>query len=244
MKCKTSFALAMLLLVTMALYLHGCSVCGLAVGTMIDRASSDSLKVSLNEIDRIKPGKNVRVLLHSGEQLTGRYLGYERFNKVEYARMYNEFREQQKDSVYLPKIGEEIEIVYTTGKRMKGEFLSFDWTAPSNQKLWIQALETGRSQPVFFRHVDSLSNNRGDNQVGEVLRELASQNRLPFLSAVDIYIPPDTTRVAINRVKQIELKKKKTGRWIGLGFGAAVDVFFIVVGIVWAASDGSMGIAN
>lgn len=240
-KSGIHLALAMLVLVGIGLYLHGCSFCGLAVGTIIDEASADSLKVSLNQIDRIKPGTNVRVLRHSGEPLTGRYLGYEKLNKYEYARIYNEFQEEHKGSLYLPEIGEKIEILHTTGKRMSGDFLGFDWAAPSNPQICVQAQETGRSQPVFLRHVDSLSNNREDNQAGEVLRELASQNRLPFLTAVDIYIPPDTTRVAINRVKQIELKKKKNSKWIGLGFGAAVDVASIILAIAMEASGGVTG---
>jgi hypothetical protein len=227
MKVKMLYSLACLTVAAVLLQVQGCTVGGYTIGSVID--GPDSTIVPAERAKTIKLGKQVRVVLSDGGQITGEYMGPDRVAEEEYARMYSSFRKQHKDSVFLPALGGKIEIVPTFGKRVHRQLLGFDCEAGSDQFVLVRSEADTTSRMVLLRSIDKIADAEGDVTDGDLLQRLAAEGQVPSMAAIAIQDSTGMTRIPINNIQRVELKKRRIARWIGLGVGIAVDITVISI---------------
>ena len=199
------------------------------MGSIIDRSRPDSTFVTGRQLERIKPGKEIRVTLTDGSQLTGEYLGIDQVPKGEYAEMYESFRRQDPDGASLPALGSDVEIALKSGQKGERQLWGFDRKPELGSFISVGWTRDTTSGTVPLSDIARITDAGGNVTEGESLRSLASENRIPCLSAMAVQDHTSTKRVAFTRVDRVAMKNKKTARWVGLGVGAAIDVAAIAV---------------
>jgi len=82
---------------------------------------------------------------------------------------------------------------------------------------------------MFLKSIDKITDAEGEVTEGDLLQRLAAEGQVPFMSAIAIQDSTGMTRIPINNIQRVELKKRRIARWVGLGVGIAVDITVISI---------------
>jgi len=236
---------ALALFVVIALATNGCSVIGFGVGAISDSTKPDSLTVPGWEVQTVKPGREIKLTLRNGEQLTGKFAGVDPVPQEQYAERYANFRDQRKEEVPLPALGEKINITLNSGVQGERELLGFDYQyvpaqakkeeSPSLMSLQcaISVRQSGdtTSARVLVSDIDRIVDDQGNVVQGKTLAKLASEGQIPFLCAVAIQDSTGHRQIAMEEVERIELKNRKHDKWKCAAIGAVFDVLLLIAAI-------------
>lgn len=233
------------LFVVIALATNGCSVIGFGIGAISDSTKPDSLTVPGWEVQTVKPGREIKLTLRNGEQLTGKFAGVDPVPQEQYAERYANFRDQRKEEVPLPALGEKINITLNSGLQGERELLGFDYQyvsvkakgekVPSHvsPQCAISVRQPGdtTSGKVLVPDIDRIVDNEGNVVEGPTLEMLASEGQVPFLSTVAIHDLSGRRQIAMEEVERIELKNRKHDKWKCAAIGAVFDVLLLIAAI-------------
>lgn len=234
MNTKTLRAAVLSVIGFFVFQLQGCTLGGYTVGNMIDSSKPDTTFVAGSELESLKSGKQVKVTLVDGSQVTGKYLGFDQVPREEYAELYESFRQQNRDAASLPPLESKTEITLKSGIKGERQLWGFDRKPDLGPFISVRFAGDTTSGVVQLSEVDRVIDANGNTTRGETLRKLASENQIPLLQAIVVQDLSGTQQIPIHSVRQIGVKNKKIARWVGLGLGAGIDAA-VIVGAIWFA---------
>lgn len=217
----------------------GCSVIGFGMGSLIDASKPDSLIMRGDQVLNAKAGKEVVVLLKSGETVEGKFGGVKLLPAEEYSNRYNEYCERIADSQYLPHYGDTVDIVVASGQKLNRRFAGFDYRISSLQQAGEHAvqgfvslyhLDASIKDRIYLSEIDKIVGPEGAYVARASLEELVYDGELPILSFALIYNPEHSKEIALNRIDYMKIANTKNSKYHGLVLGAAIDAFAIIVG--------------
>lgn len=237
--------LALVLCTIVGLASNGCSVLCFGLGAISDSANPDTLTISGWEVQTVKPGKEMKLTLRDGEQLTGRYAGVDSVPEQQYAQSYASYRKQTGKEAPLPSLGEKIDITLNSGVQGERELLGFDYqyaTAKTKGKeapipvtyhcaISVRHPGDTTSGTVPVSNIDRIVDGKGIVVKGSILEQLTSEGQVPFLSAVAIHDSSGRRQIGMEQVKRIELQKKRNTKWKLAAAGAAFDILLLLAAI-------------
>ncbi len=190
----------------------------------------------------IKPDTPIIVTLRSGDQVRGKYVELARVPMEEYAASYAECREQLKEEIVLPELGETVTVIVTNGKKYELEFLGFDYGSILTQFELMGKIRTARED---LRLIKNIVDSRGNIIGEEAVRKLISEGKISLLSSgIIIKGKSIRTQIAWEDIDQIQKRKKGTSSYIvplivcGVIFGAVVVI--LVVEFIEESADRAM----
>jgi hypothetical protein len=204
-------------LAVLALSLAGCSLIGLGIGAIVDSHQSKPRPVEGWDVQRIKKGARIRLLLREGGEVAGRFRGVETLPE-EYAGRYASWRAARGAGDTMPALGDRAIVGGQSGATDSGTLVGFDLAAV--------AVRLGDGAPIQQRRyadVVRFATERGPALSGTQLGALALQGQLPLRSRLIV----DDTRVPLEQVARIQVPTH-AGKLVGFLLGAAADVIVIV----------------
>ena len=193
--------------------LSGCSalIDGISVAGDIASLKKDAAKKKQNiilpsAVHTIKPGTRIYVLLRSGARVRGKYLELVRVPAEEYATSYAKCREQIKEEIVLPELGETFTFITKTGKQHELEFLGFDYGTILTR---IEGMGKTRTAKENIELIKNIVDSRGNIIGVEAVRKLISEGKIPLLSSgIVVKSKVGRTQIAWEDIYQIQVKKK------------------------------------
>jgi hypothetical protein len=152
----------------------------------------------------IKPGTRILVVLNSGALVSGKFAGLAQVPPEEYAASYAKCREQMKEELMLPALGESVIIINVLGNKFEFEFLGFDYGI-----IQIRQIGRAKSEKAKLSSIVNISDSNGDVSEIKTINKLISEGKIPLLSS-GIVVKSKVGRTQINweDIYQIEVKKK------------------------------------
>ena len=158
-----------------------------------------------SEWHTIRPGTHIIVLLKSGAQLRGQYLELVRVPTEEYAASYAKCREQIKEEIVLPELGETVTVIATNDKHYVFEFLGFDH---GSILIRFEMMGKIRTAEEDLRLIKNIVDSRGNIIGEEEVRRLISEDKISLLSSgIIIWSKGDRTQIAWEDINQIQNKE-------------------------------------
>jgi hypothetical protein len=231
MNTKTLHAAVLSVILLFVFQLQGCTVGGYTIGKMIDSSKPDTTFVAGSQLESLKAGKEVKIMLIDGSQVTGKYLGFDQVSREQYAELYESFRQQNLDAASLPALETNMEITLKSGIKGERQLWDFDRNPDLGTFISVKMVGDTTSGIVQISEVDRVIDANGNTTEGEILRKLASENQIPLIQAITVKDNSGTQQIPVHSVHQIAVKNKKIARWVGLGLGAGIDVAAIAIAI-------------
>jgi hypothetical protein len=231
MQRKTFSVLTAIMVAVVIFQLSGCSaiIDGISVAGDMASLKKDAAKkkyiiILPSAVHTIKPGTRIYVLLRSGAGVRGKYLEFVRVPAEEYATSYAKCREQIKEEIVLPELGETVTVITKTGKQHEREFLGFDYGT-----ILTRVGRMGKTR-TFKENIELIKNivdSRGNIIGVEAVRKLISEGKIPLLSSgIIVKSKAGTTQIAWEDIYQIQVKKK------GVPLAAKLGVVLIASALV------------
>jgi hypothetical protein len=234
MQGKIFSVLTAIMVAVVICQLSGCSafIDGISVaGDIASLAAKKKQNIILPSAwHTIKPGTRIYVLLRSGAQVRGKYLELVRVPAEEYATSYAKCREQIKEEIVLPELGETVTFITKTGKQHEREFLGFDYGTILTR---IERMGKTRTFKENIGLIKNIVDSRGNIIGVEAVRKLISEGKIPLLSSgIVVKSKVGRTQIAWEDIYQIQVKKK------GMPL-AAILVLGLIGGVLFAILIGS-----
>jgi hypothetical protein len=210
-------ALLLVASVAMAGALAGCSLIGFGVGAAFDARHEEPVSLSGWQVDRVGIGKRVSVVLRDSHVIKGVFGGLDA-SPHEYKTRYTAWRAAQT-TVDVPTLGDSITIETTAGKEESGEFQGFEYSSLS-----LQRKGHPTASQVPYKKIARASNQQGATWDGAQLAGMAAAGLLPLRSCMLV----DKTRVPLEQVLQVAVKRARHGKTIGFLVGAMIDAIVVV----------------
>ncbi len=204
---------------------YGCSIIGTVIGANIDASKPDRSTIELQELETVKRGQKLDILLRNGEIVSGKFFRFDRMPQHEYTRNYSSAKEQNNALTSLPNLGSQITINQNNGQQVSCNLIGVDYNS-----LEVREKNQTDLTIVFLDSISSIVTLDGKTIDGIILRDLAVTGQIPFLSEIIIEEKTNNTsisRIALNKVSRIEIHNKKGGKFAGFAFGLIVDIIII-----------------
>jgi len=222
MQRKIFSVLTAIMVAVVIFQLSGCSalIDGISVAGDIASLKKDAAKKKQNiilpsAVHTIKPGTRICVLLRSGAGVRGKYLELVRVPAEEYATSYAKCREQIKEEIVLPELGETFTFITNTGKQYEVEFLGFDYGTILTR---IEGMGKTRTAKENIELIKNIVDSRGNIIGVEAVRKLISEGKISLLSSgIVIKSKVGRTQIAWEDIYQIQVKKKGLPAWLAVG---------------------------
>ncbi len=209
-------------LVCIALLLNGCTVIGMVIGHASDKSKPDTVHVAAQDFNGLTPGTKISVYTKDGAVSTGRYKGIEAMNENAYTAQYGNCKNALKDRVWLPALGEEIQL------KLAGIDVLFrrQFTGFEPHRILVQKIDTGEKGMALVDRVDQIENDDGNVLPGSTLKELMTEGVISYSSQILLQVDMTVTKIPVDEVDHVEAKNKKYGIVIAL-LGLGVDILVI-----------------
>jgi hypothetical protein len=187
-------------------------------------------------VHTIKPGTRIYVLKSSGAGVRGKYLELVRVPAEEYATSYAKCREQIKEEILLPELGETVTVITKTGKQHELEFLGFDYGTILTR---IERMGKTRTLKENIGLIKNIVDSRG-NMIGvEAVRRLISEGKIPLLSSgIVVKSKVGRTQIAWEDIYQIQVKKKGLPTWLVGGLIVGAIMVYLLLSELGRALEG------
>lgn len=151
------------------------------------------------EVNTIKRGTPIVVILKSGVRVKGKYLEPVLFPGDEYAASYAKCRAQIKEEIVIPELGDTVTLIDKTGKQHELEFLGFD----------CGTVLTPRKANVYMESIKNIMDSRGNIIEIEAVKKLISDGKIPLLTwCIITKNKSGRTQIALEDIYLIQGKKK------------------------------------
>jgi len=215
--------LGIIILVCLALLFNGCTVIGLAIGSASDKSKPDTVHVAAQDFNGLTPGTKISVHTKDGAVSTGRYKGIEAMNEDAYTARYGNCKKALKDRVWLPALGEEIQL------KLAGIDVLFrrQFTGFEPHHMLVQKIDTGEKGMALVDRVDQIEDDDGNVLPGSTLKELMTEGVISYSSQILLQVDMTVTKISVDEVDHVESKNTKYGGIIAL-FGLVIDILVIL----------------
>lgn len=219
------FGMALILAAAIMLLclMSGCSVIGLAIGASADGGKSDKEDYAISEIEFIKPGKEVTVVLNTKDMISGKYLRTTQISDHEYDLLFGEFREESRNLSGIPAPGDTITIFDLAGRQWTFELIGYNYD-------YLTVRRLGETEPIvfFIRNIARIADRDKKLISGEELEMMIAEKRIPVIQAMALDIDGDTVVLATSKVDRVYSIDKKNRIWKGLAIGLAIDLALVI----------------
>lgn len=162
--------------------------------------------ISRSEVEKIKPGTSIVVTLNTGFLVSGKYAGLSLIRAEEYAENYAKCREQIKEEIVLPELGETVTVITKTGKQHELGFFGFDY---GTILIRVEGMGRTRIASENISLVKNIVDSRGNIIELETVRKLISEGKISLPSSgIIIKQKAGRTQIAWEDIYQIKVKKK------------------------------------
>ncbi|UCD05385.1 MAG: hypothetical protein JSV98_09750, partial [candidate division WOR-3 bacterium] len=217
------YGLSVFVIIAAILHFSGCSYIGYSIGKRIDDSRPDSIAIPGWELETIKEGTQIDIILSNGTIVSGEYAGFGSESADEYAVRFKERREALSEEVVLPNLGDSIILSMDNAKEYTVAFAGF-----GRDSIIIQSLVSTVREEVALSIVERITDTKGNTLESAVIRALILENKIPYRTTVLIKEGAKITSVALDMVKQVQIQFEKNAKKIGLLIGAVIDVAIIV----------------
>lgn len=220
---KMTMKFYIIILISMVLLFNGCTVIGTVVGHVSDRSQPDKVPVAAYNIDELALGRKISVYTKDGAVSTGRYKGIETMNGHVYSALYDSSRQKLKDRVWLPTLGEEIQL------KLAGVDVLFrrQFTGFEHHRVLVQKLDTDEGGMALIDRVEYIEDNKGNSLTGNTLKVLMTEGAVAYSSNILLKVDMTVTQIPMDEVDHVEVKNRKSGIFIAL-IGLAVDTLLYI----------------
>ena len=217
------FKLCIISLVHIGLLLNGCTGVGCLIGNASDRSQPDKIHVAAQDIDGLAIGRKISVHTKDGAVSTGRYKGIKPIDNEVYSALYDSCRGRLKERVWLPALGEEIQLKLTgIDVLFRRQFTGFE-----PHCVLVQKIDTGEKGMALIDRVDQIEDDEGNVLPGSTLKELMTEGVISYSSQIFLQKDMTVTKIPVDEVDHVEAKNKKYGIFIAL-LGLAIDILVLV----------------
>ena len=163
--------------------------------------------------------------------MSGKFDGLARVPPDEYAESYAKSREQNKEEIMLPELGDTVTVITKTGKQHEFEFLGFDYGTILTR---VEKMGKTRTTKSNIGLIKNIKDSHGNVIAVEAVRKLISEGKIPLLSSgIIIKSKVGPTQINWENIYQIEVKKKGTPlatlALIAAGVAACVGIIYIAI---------------
>jgi hypothetical protein len=216
-----------------------CSVVGLGVGAIIDAKTSHQKQIGAWEMGKVKKGAEVTVFRNDSTSSSGKFDGLLPVPDSEYQEAYSRLLQGMPDSMNLPRLGENIEILHKDKKRNQSVFRGFDYQFRNfkaeqqyNYGFNFQYLFDDKSiskpmKRIFLCDINSVVRSDQMKLTGENLIVLSSNGQLPLRSQVVILTGSGLEKFPLTSIESATVPRSRNAKWIGLGMGLGLDILSI-----------------
>ena len=204
----------------------GCfSILGVTIGGIVDGARSDRFRDGPGwQLENVKSGTPITLTLQDSSRLNGVFTGVEQQSAAAYAQRYHAWRAQPEGAAF-PALGDQITLIYSSGKRSAYEFQGFDYQEvwPSYKpSLCILGKHPGRLKPqaVELEQTGQIVDSQGTVFEVETLKRQFLEGLLPLSSVIRFRLE---AWVAIEQVVSLSTPGEKQGKQTNPGIKVLID---------------------
>lgn len=227
MKLKyVTCGLSVFVVITAVLYFNGCSFIGYSIGKKMDNSKPDFIAIPGWELETIKEGTQIDIILNNGTLVSGEYAGFGFEPTDEYALRFTESQEALSEEVVLPNLGDTIIVTMNDGKEYTVAFAGF-----GQESVIVQSFVSTARQEVVLSRVENIMDTKGNMIESGIMRKLTFENKIPYRTTILVRKGAKRTSVALDRVNQVQVWLEKNAKKTGFLLGAVIDAT-ILVGVI------------
>lgn len=196
----------------------GCSIVGLTIGATADSDHPDRVNRPVIDLDQIKPGKTIELILFSNETLEGKYKGTGMLPRQEYDSLFHEYLNNSNELSAFPAPGDTITVFDLSGNQL--EFVLIGYGIG-----YLSVHRTGEEKTIAIltRQISSMLLRNGETISGTNLEKTISDRKLPLIQTLILDSGGNTREVPADSIVQITEIDKNYRIWVGLAVGFAID---------------------
>lgn len=215
-----------------------CSYLGFVVGSGLDNSKPDSIYIESSDADKIKVGRKIKVEQTNLKSVRGKFKGCGSMPQDDYGMQYSKYLQSEQVKYYLPRIGDTINILTRSGSEAREPFWGFDY------KLELIKSTKGTNPPFVMRisqatvekideiYIDSINmifSDMGNSLTGDSLKVLLATHKIPILKTLLLQEKTKDHSVALDDIRKIGWRNKKSAKWILMPIGIALDVGIVIL---------------
>ncbi|SYZ73242.1 hypothetical protein TRIP_C21360 [Candidatus Zixiibacteriota bacterium] len=211
--------------------LGGCTAVGLGIGSLIDNGRPDYSPVRDGRLGEVGHGSKITVELADSSKIQGEFSGLVIDTGSDYRKKYAEARLAAESSIVLPQIGESVDFSYVSGVRLKGNFEGFDQRFPSLPCSSLVVVKPAINESISREKLcflPYLHTSAGDSVGTGAICELIGKRQIPLMSQMVINHGGRLDNVPLEKIREVQVKNRKSAKWVGLGLGFAIDVTLVI----------------
>jgi len=199
-----------------ALATTGCV--GYLVGYGIDSATPRSLAPVQPDSIPVTPGDKIILVFRRGPRVSGRFLGMGQLADSAYLTAFDESRERlAAQSVWIPRLAESVSV----------ELLIRD---VRHDTVVVVPLDDPTDRTIRAADIRTIRGEDGGVVDGHTLDSLVSERAIPAHTSVLLRSANEVASYEFNSIDRV-LKRRTTGRWVGVVTEAALEVVVLVVAL-------------
>ena len=158
MKLKyVTCGLSVFVVITAVLYFNGCSFIGYSIGKKMDNSKPDFIAIPGWELETIKEGTQIDIILNNGTLVSGEYAGFGSEPTDEYTLRFTESQEALSEEVVLPNLGDTIIVTMNDGREYTVAFAGF-----GQESVIVQSFVSTARQEVALSRVENIMDTQGN----------------------------------------------------------------------------------
>ena len=232
MKTQNVLKLAFCLIISCSVLWIQCSIIGYSIGGNIG-AKKEMVTIPGWEVQKIKPGVDLEIVLLDGQMIKGNYSGLQVLPNSLYEEKYEISKRQRALSQTMPNLGDCITIQLQSGVEEKCRFNGFSCVTQKNLLIFsVIVRRENRTKDLYYKMglITGFLDEEGEFFKADQLNQLLQEGKIPVKNNIMIKDQRKTLTVAFNEVSQIRRQKTKKntgGAVVGLLLGATVDALII-----------------
>ena len=230
MKVRRYYLIAILLL---SINFIGCSLIGLGVGIYAS-ADEELFNQESSKFPAIELNVTILILTTSNETISGNFLGISRIPFSEYNVKYNEAIKHIRESVYLPKLGEEItftQIIEKKSWQQPKEYLlkkcRMKFYGFGLNSILLSDSNYESSVAVMLSTINNLSTLYADKIELKKIGTLIDKGEIPLVAILNIGHNNKHHSVPVIDIKEIKIESFGGWWFYGLLAGVVIDAVIL-----------------
>ena len=225
MYSKTSIPLRILLAILLLFQFHGCTILGLTIGALKDRAQPETKPVEISYLRTVKPGTPITLILKDGAAVQGKYRGFTVGITPTYQQRLARYRSQVLADHYFPAIGDTIRVTLKNGTQVINTFAGVDI-----QFLLLNGKTSSLPLRIPLSGIRTIQDDYHSLSLN-ILQEGIKTGRIPLATQVFMITREGSKTIPLQEIEQVNIRVKKRhaarGFLIGLGIDFLVFLLFV-----------------
>lgn len=222
MKISKLFPL-LITFIILIIVVSGCSVVGLTIGAAADNDNPDRVDRPVTNIEHIKPGTRVEVVLRTDDKLIGKYKGTAQMSVREYESIFNDFSSSAGELNVIPAPKDMITIFDLSDNQWTYVLIAYN-------KGYLSVRRVEEEKPIAFltRNISKIAFGDRETISGPDIDRLIFERKLPVYQTLVLDSGDQTVTIPLDSIDQVTEINKNYRIWIGLALGLAIDLAMFI----------------